>query len=718
MFLATRAGELVTREELRGLVWGDTFVDFDQSLNKAINRAREALRDDPATPQYIETVPRRGYRFIAPVTVIAAIEAHAPAINLQPSPDVETESSVRAQPNANMAGKRIALLAACSIILLACVVLMLTWQRSGKTTLQEAPHLALYGWQPTLSQDGKLVAYLFAKGRGPFHIWVRQTAGGEAMPVTSGSDPDFLPSFSPDGTQIVFCSGRSGGALLITPTIPGESRVLVANPGARFPSFSPNGDSVLFSQDQKAFLVSPAGGQPRPLPIDKGFRINGPAHWSPDGKKILFHGGHIQDKASWDQWWIAPLGGGEPRPVRLPGIQENSSSDFDVGAWVRSADDHDWIIYSTSDADSWHLWRIQVSSQGKPVDNKPQLLTEGSGGLGLMASASRDGSIAYAVGSARESIFEIPLNDHGRKAGPIESVVLNEDSRARSPSLSRDGRWMAYDTAVPGKPDSIQLRDLTTQTDHLLDDVGRQPKWYYGTAISPDGSSIAFARDCKQATSSDGSPTSCGFVVGAHNGEPEQICEGCTPRGFSSDGSLVMLEKYDSKDRDRGNLAAFDLKLRKERAIFRSPPSREWLYHPFLSWDDHWLVFKKMHSQDQDPSQILIAPVRDGYAADASAWIPITDGLHNDDKPQFSADGDTVFYTSSRDGYLCIWAQPLDSRTKHPVGPPFGFEHFHDENGQAGIILQHESDLIVARDKVLIALWVGGLAHIWVMKTR
>jgi eukaryotic-like serine/threonine-protein kinase len=718
VFLATRPGELVTREELRGWIWGDTFVDFDQSLNKAINRAREALRDDPAAPQYIETVPRRGYRFIAPVTVIPGIEGPAPAINLQPTPALDTESSIPAQPSANKPGKRVVMLAACAIILLAGLPFILTRQRSGKVSLQEAPHLALYGWQPTLSQDGKLVAYLSAKGSGPFHIWVRQTAGGEAMPVTSGNDPDYLPSFSPDGTQIVFCSARSGGGLFVTPTIPGESRVLVANPGAIWPSFSPSGNSVLFSQDQKAFLVSPSGGQPRPLPIDKEFRINGPVHWSPDGKEILFHGGRVQDKGTSNAWWIVPLGEREPRRVRLPGIQENSSSDLDVSAWVRSADDRDWIIYKTSDEDSWHLWRIQVSSQGQPVDTKPQLLTEGTGGLGLIASAARDGSITYAVGSARESIFEIPLNDHVQKAGPIENIILNEARRARSPSLSRDGRWMAYDSVAPGKPDSIQLRDLTTRTDHLLDDGGRQPGGYYGTSISPDGSSIAFTRDCKQASSSDGSPLDCGFVVSAQNGAPEQICEGCTPRGFSSDGSLVMLEKDDVRDGDRGTLAAFDLKLRKERAIFRSPPSHEWLYHPYLSWDDHWLAFRKTQSQGHDPSQILIAPVRDGYAADASAWIPITDGLHNDDKPQFSADGDTVFYTSSRDGYLCIWAQPLDPRTKHPVGPPYGFEHFHDETGQTGIVTQTDADLAVARDKMLIALWLGGLAHIWVMKTE
>jgi DNA-binding winged helix-turn-helix (wHTH) protein len=63
--LVSHPGEVVTREELRKLLWGeDTFVDFDHGLNASINRLREALGDSAATPRYIETVPRRGYRFI------------------------------------------------------------------------------------------------------------------------------------------------------------------------------------------------------------------------------------------------------------------------------------------------------------------------------------------------------------------------------------------------------------------------------------------------------------------------------------------------------------------------------------------------------------------------------------------------------------------------------------------------------------------------------
>jgi cholera toxin transcriptional activator len=68
--LLERAGEVVTREDLRQKLWpSDTFVDFDHSLNTAINKVREALGDSASSPRYVETLARRGYRFVAPVEI-------------------------------------------------------------------------------------------------------------------------------------------------------------------------------------------------------------------------------------------------------------------------------------------------------------------------------------------------------------------------------------------------------------------------------------------------------------------------------------------------------------------------------------------------------------------------------------------------------------------------------------------------------------------------
>ncbi len=76
--LLERPGELVTREELKKRLWSsDTFVDFDHSLNKAVNRLREALHDPAEKPRYVETIPRRGYRLIAPVRWMGAPPAQA-----------------------------------------------------------------------------------------------------------------------------------------------------------------------------------------------------------------------------------------------------------------------------------------------------------------------------------------------------------------------------------------------------------------------------------------------------------------------------------------------------------------------------------------------------------------------------------------------------------------------------------------------------------------
>src|SRR6185503_7209456 len=80
--LVERPGELVTREELRQRLWQtDTFVDFEHGVNAAVKRLRETLGDSAETPRFVETLPRRGYRFIAPVE-----RDQAPVVDARPSP--------------------------------------------------------------------------------------------------------------------------------------------------------------------------------------------------------------------------------------------------------------------------------------------------------------------------------------------------------------------------------------------------------------------------------------------------------------------------------------------------------------------------------------------------------------------------------------------------------------------------------------------------------
>lgn len=99
LILLERPGELVTREDLRARLWvADTFVDFDHGLNTSVNRLREVLGDSADSPRYIETIPRKGYRFIAPVEVVAprvsepALLGPAPVVSppLAPAPVILT----------------------------------------------------------------------------------------------------------------------------------------------------------------------------------------------------------------------------------------------------------------------------------------------------------------------------------------------------------------------------------------------------------------------------------------------------------------------------------------------------------------------------------------------------------------------------------------------------------------------------------------------------
>src|SRR3984957_16053084 len=110
--LLEKPGEIVTREELRSKLWhGDTFVDFDHSLNTAIMRLREALGDSPENPVFVETIPRRGYRFIAPVEEMNLGETEKPVAHSNGAESILAKTTAETtlftqQPSAPTAGAK------------------------------------------------------------------------------------------------------------------------------------------------------------------------------------------------------------------------------------------------------------------------------------------------------------------------------------------------------------------------------------------------------------------------------------------------------------------------------------------------------------------------------------------------------------------------------------------------------------------------------------
>jgi len=119
--LLNSAGDLVTREELRAQVWpAETFVDFDHSLHNAIARLREALGDSAGTPRYIETLPRRGYRFIGTVERVG-IEELLPAGPTEPSPSLSLPVDAPAAP---VQSRRRAILIAALLIMVAVAAVL------------------------------------------------------------------------------------------------------------------------------------------------------------------------------------------------------------------------------------------------------------------------------------------------------------------------------------------------------------------------------------------------------------------------------------------------------------------------------------------------------------------------------------------------------------------------------------------------------------------
>ena len=401
--LLERPGELVTREEMQQRLWGgDTIVDFDHSLGTAINKLREALGDSAENPRFIETLARRGYRFIAPVTpagaqhderfaLVADLDAAAHALAAH---DVAANAAA-IPPASGRTPFRFAVIALSALALLAAGILIGSRLR--------APYTA----PPLLTQI---------------------TFSGRVSP----GDPLFesFPGTATDGSRIYFPEIENGRAVLAQALVgDGETSTLPLPDELAAPSLgdiSPDGSRLLLrnhlatAAEQALWIVSTIGGTARRIP---GILAHDAA-WMPDGQRILY--------ATGDDLYIARDSGAESRKfATLPGR----------AFWLRWSPDGSLLRFTllNSETHTSTLWQIAADGSGAHM-----LLDRWTSGAPAECCGSwTDDRRYYVFQSARSgtsNIWAIPEHGgfFGGPAAPIP--ITNGPLDYRAPIVERGGR--------------------------------------------------------------------------------------------------------------------------------------------------------------------------------------------------------------------------------------------------------------------------------------
>jgi Tol biopolymer transport system component/DNA-binding winged helix-turn-helix (wHTH) protein len=226
--LVRSPGELVTREALRERLWPpDTHVDFEAGLNAAVRRLREVLNDSADTPQYVETLPRRGYRFIAPVEGTFSGADHSPA---EPAPVEAPIAATGAITSAAPTRFRQAVLVGLGLTAIALALWVgLTW-RDAAPAPKPVPVTRFPGLEldPAISPDGRLIAFAWEGASGDnFDIYVRSIDGSSQLRLTTDAAPDHAPAWSPDGQRLAFVRVLEGQRqIVVLPALGGSERRL------------------------------------------------------------------------------------------------------------------------------------------------------------------------------------------------------------------------------------------------------------------------------------------------------------------------------------------------------------------------------------------------------------------------------------------------------------------------------------------------------------
>jgi Tol biopolymer transport system component/DNA-binding winged helix-turn-helix (wHTH) protein len=551
LFLVENAGRVVEKEELLNAIWKDTFI-AEGTLTQNISRLRKKLEASNETDgKIIETLPKRGYRFLPAVTLIK----NAPALIVEEQTiqhiRIEETISVDEPAGENAIGvERVlnadhaladarALLPAperkrpiswlwiglvCGIVLAAGLgfIVYQTYFRNpaAKTVLTAriAPFSGLTGREgmPAFSPNGKQLAFTWNGGDSDkdLDVYVKLIGAGEPVRLTSGVNDEIYPTFSPDGRQIAFVRAfPTHSEVHIIPALGGaERKVCSLNLGSGGVSFSSDGQTLAVSESDSA------GGQYSITLVNlqtcEGHRLTTPAEFvrdttprfSPDGQRVAF-------LRSFDdltqEIFIVPATGGEVRPLTFDKV--------DIRSLAWSADGKRILFVSFRSNYQWNLWQIEATGSA------PELIATGGSNMTNIAVSPDGKTIAYTEESHDANIWRSSPNIPAQKF--IASTLADH-----SQQISPDGSRVVFVSDRTGNYE-IWIADADGKNQLQLTDSNGSAG---SPRFSPDGQFIAYDAQIEN--------TNDIFIVSSQGGAPRRLTDAVARNilpAWSADGRFV-----------------------------------------------------------------------------------------------------------------------------------------------------------------------------------
>jgi len=627
--LVENRDRLVTKDELMEAVWQETFVT-PNVLTRAVAQLRKALGDDAREARFIQTSATRGYRFIAPITVVAAATA-LPARSEAPEiaePPARAAAAVPRPGNGRTSRSGAAAIVALFMAIGAGAVWLFKAQSSIRDVVEPLRSRRVtarngYHGMAALSRDGRLIAYSSERDSGLEIVVSGLEPGSRELLITSDGGQNMQPDWSPDGQWLAFHSRKRGG-IWIVPSTGGTARQL-AEFGSE-PAWSPDGERLIFASDaggmaaQSVLWTIRRDGSDRRAVTSLGQPIGGhhePAY-SWNGQSLAFivrRGGAIDEL-----WRLQLLSGQLTRLTTGPTLSEPKFS----------PDDEHVYWGGMTNTGIGGLYRLRLRDAGGQV---VPVMTLNAGNIrGL--SISQAGTAAFSVAASDSNLWTVRAD-----SPETPPVKLTDDAgRITYPDYSSDGR-IAFAQFIAGNPvASWVIAEDGGRRERLVPDlaVGR-PQWV------ADGSKLL-------------------VMTGAEDHQSylwvDAATRRTTPVPLDSAGMRVGRVSPDGHD-----IAYHVIDTGGVMNVFRRPldggpavqltHDREAVSYPAWSRDQRWLAVEIKRG---GMTHIGVVPSAGGPAeqitfADGQSW-----------PHSWSADNEHIAFAGQRDGVWNVWT--VSRRTK------------------------------------------------------